>query len=130
MAAMMVVMIMRFMRGAPFGSAFSSPMAHGARETKKELQRLQIDIAKLDTFVVALEADVAVLAQDAGMLLGMLLLVVREIGIHQSLAVVDNGDLPALGDDGHLVPFADGSIVDFFGRHDVVDGPGFLPILQ
>src|ERR1017187_1917005 len=95
-----------------------------------ELQPLQINVAVLDTQIVALEADVASLAQDARVGLAMLLDIVVEVCIDERGAVVDDGDLPTLGDDGHAVPFADGLVVDFLGRDDVIDGAGVLPVLE
>ena len=60
------------------------------------LQRLEVDVLEFDARVVTLEADVPLLAQDAGVLLAVLLDVVVEVGVHQSFAVIDDRDLAAL----------------------------------
>src|SRR4051812_32148316 len=52
------------------------------------LQLLDEDVAELQpAAAVVLHADAALLAQDAGVLLGVLFLVVVEVGVHDLLAV-------------------------------------------
>src|SRR6266404_1306086 len=71
------------------------------------LERLEVDVPELDAVVVALEADKSLLAQDTGVLFGALRDVIVEVGVHQHLAVVHDGDLATVGDDPDRVPFAD-----------------------
>src|SRR5688572_6543852 len=98
--------MMRFMRLLPFcrlrRSRTTAPRFCYAASGSK---RLQIDIAKLHTFVVTLKPDVSLLVrfENARMLLAVFLDILVEVGINQRLAVVDDGNLASLGDDLHLV---------------------------
>lgn len=79
------------------------------------------------TRVVALQADVSFLAQQARMAAGVFLGALVQVSVHQRRAVLLDLDPPALGRDRHLVPFTGGLAVDLGGGHDVVDRPGVLP---
>src|SRR5262245_21749584 len=59
------------------------------------LYRLEINIAKFDAVVVALQADVAGLAFQAGMAFEVFLVLV-EVGIDDDRAIQLDGDMPAL----------------------------------
>src|SRR5262249_27987212 len=88
-------------------------------------QVLQVDVAELDADVVALEAEVALLAQQAGMPFELVLVVV-EVGIDEDGAVLLDEHLAALADDADAVPLADGVVLLQLRRLDVVDGAGVL----
>src|SRR4051812_39547808 len=85
---------------------------YAASGSGQSVQRLEVDVAELDAQVVALEADVPLLAQDAGVALGVLLDVIVEVGVHEDGAILLDGDLPALGDDLDTIPFADLLVLD------------------
>src|SRR5207253_2063279 len=99
------------------------------RQSKITLQSFEHDVLELDALVVALEADMPLLAQDAGMALAMLFDVVVEVGIDELGAVLLNEDAAAFGDDAHLVPLTDLLVGDLGGRDDIVDRTGVLPRL-
>src|SRR5438045_1822861 len=89
-----------------------------------------MDVAKLHAHLVAREADVPLVAQEARMLLEVLLRVVVEIGIDEVRAVLLDGDLASFGGDLEAVPGADRPGVDLAGRDDVIDRAGVLPFFE
>src|SRR5262249_10326337 len=93
-------------------------------------QFLDEQVTELHPPAVFLKADVPLVAQDAGVGLGVLGLVVVEVGIDDLLAVELDGDLPALAGDLVAVPLAYRFGGELGRRDHTVDRAGVLPLLE
>lgn len=94
-------------------------------------QFLDAQVAELDVVVVAEEAEMAALAQQAGVFLERLAVGhVVEVGVHDDLAVEGHADVTASAVNLLFIPFADGAERAALGGGDEIDGAVELRVLE